>query len=324
MIKDRSGLTTERPNTRSRDIDRRSTLEIVQIINREDMQVAPAVAKERERIAAAADLIVKSFKRGGRLFYIGAGTSGRLGVLDASECPPTYGTRPFQVQGIIAGGARALRRAVEAVEDDAEAGARALDRRRLKPRDVVVGISACGLAPFVRGAMDRARQAGAATIYVTCAPEARKLLRADVIINPVPGPEVLAGSTRMKAGTATKLVLNTLTTTAMIRCGKAYGNLMVDVRSGSDKLRDRAERIVMTVTGVARPRASLLLKKAHGRAKVAILMQARKIGFDAAATLLKQADGSLRAALEIEPKSPTLRRVVRTFARSPALESERK
>ena len=240
----------------------------MEIINREDMQVAPAVAKERERIAAAADLIVKSFRRGGRLFYVGAGTSGRLGVLDASECPPTYGTRPFMVQGIIAGGARALRRAVEGAEDDAKAGARALDRRRLKPRDVVVGISACGLAPFVRGAMDRARQVGAATIFVTCAPEARKLLRADVVINPVPGPEVLAGSTRMKAGTATKLVLNTLTTTAMIRCGKAYGNLMVDVRAGSEKLRDRAERIVMAVTGVARPRARRLLKEARGRAKV--------------------------------------------------------
>ena len=266
------------------------------------MQVAPAVAKERKRIAAAADLIVKSFKRGGRLFYVGAGTSGRLGVLDASECPPTYGTRPFRVQGIIAGGARALRRAVEGAEDDAKAGARALDRRGLKPRDVVAGISACGLAPFVRGAMDRARQVGAATIFVTCAPEARKLLRADVVINPVPGPEVLAGSTRMKAGTATKLVLNTLTTTAMIRCGKAYGNLMVDVRAGSEKLRDRAERIVMAVTGVARPRARRLLNEARGRAKVAIVMQARKIGFDAAAKLLKRAGGSLRSALENGPK----------------------
>jgi N-acetylmuramic acid 6-phosphate etherase len=301
-LKDRSRLTTEKRNVRSRRIDLRSTLQIVDIINREDMQVAPAVAKERERIAAAADLIVKSFKRGGRLFYVGAGTSGRLGVLDASECPPTYGTRPFMVQGIIAGGARSLRRAVEGAEDDAEAGARALDRRRLKPRDVVAGISACGLAPFVRGAMERARQVGAATIFVTCAPEARKLLRADVVINPVPGPEVLAGSTRMKAGTATKLVLNTLTTTAMIRCGKAYGNLMVDVRAGSEKLRDRTERIVMAVTGVARARARRLLKEARGRAKVAIVMQARKIGFAAAAKLLKQAGGSLRSALENQPR----------------------
>jgi len=305
MLTDRSRLTTEKRNARSREIDRRSTLKIVEIINREDMQVAPAVAKERERIAAAADLIVKSFKRGGRLLYVGAGTSGRLGVLDASECPPTYGTRPSQVQGIIAGGARALRRAVEGAEDDAEAGARALDRKRLKPRDVVVGISACGLAPFVRGAMDRAKQIGAATIFVTCAPEARKLLRADVVINPVPGPEILAGSTRMKAGTATKLVLNTLTTTAMIRCGKAYGNLMVDVRSGSEKLRDRAERIVMAAAGVARPRARRLLNEARGRAKVAIVMQARKIGFHAAVKLLKQADGSLRSALETSPRRPT-------------------
>ena len=160
---------------------------------------------------------------------------------------------------------------------------------------MVVGISACGLAPFVRGAMERAREVGAATIFVTCAPEARKLLRADVVINPVVGAEVVAGSTRMKAGTATKLVLNTLTTAAMIRCGKVYGNLMVDVRAGSEKLRDRAERIVMAVTGVARPRARRLLKEARGRAKVAIVMQARKVGFDAAAKLLKQAGGSLRS-----------------------------
>lgn len=300
--RDRSRLTTEKLNARSRDIDRRSALEIVEIINREDMRVAPAVAKERARIAAAADLIVKSFRRGGRLFYVGAGTSGRLGVLDASECPPTYGTRPFMVQGIIAGGARALRRAVEGAEDDAKAGARALDRRKLKSRDIVVGISACGLAPFVRGAMDHARKVGAATIFMTCAPEARKLLRADVVINPVPGAEVLAGSTRMKAGTATKLVLNTLTTTAMIRCGKAYGNLMVDVRAGSEKLRDRAERIVMAVTGVPRPRARRLLEEARGRAKAAIVMQVRKVGFDAAAEILKRAGGSLRSALENEPK----------------------
>jgi N-acetylmuramic acid 6-phosphate etherase len=301
-LKDRSRLTTEKRNRRSLDIDRRSTLEIVEIINREDMQVAPAVAKERERIAAAADLIVKSFKRGGRLFYVGAGTSGRLGVLDASECPPTFGTRSFMVQGIIAGGARALRRAVEGAEDDAKAGARALDRRRIKPRDVVAGISACGLAPFVRGAMDRAKQVGAATIFVTCAPEARKLLRADVVINPVPGAEVLAGSTRMKAGTATKLVLNTLTTAAMIRCGKAYGNLMVDVSAGSEKLRDRAERIVMAATGVSRARARRLLKESRGRAKVAIVMQVRKMSSNAAGKLLKQAGGSLRSAVENEPR----------------------
>jgi N-acetylmuramic acid 6-phosphate etherase len=301
-LRDRSRLTTEKRNRRSLDIDRRSTLEIVEIINREDMQVAPAVAKERERIAAAAELIAESFKRGGRLFYVGAGTSGRLGVLDASECPPTFGTRPFIVQGIIAGGARALRRAVEGAEDDAEAGARALDRRRLKPRDVVVGISACGLAPFVRGAMNRAKRAGAATIFVTCAPEARKLLRADVVINPVPGAEVLAGSTRMKAGTATKLVLNALTTTAMIRSGKAYGNLMVDVSGRSEKLRDRAERIVMAATGISRPRARRLLSGARGRAKVAIAMQVRKMSFHAAAKLLKRAGGSLRSAVENEPR----------------------
>jgi len=293
----RAQLMTERRNVRSREIDRRSTLEIVDIIGREDLKVAPAVARERKRIAAAAELIVRSFRRGGRLFYVGAGTSGRLGALDAAECPPTYSTRPFMVQGIIAGGARALRRAVEGAEDDAAAGAKALDRRKLKPRDVVVGISACGLAPFVRGAMERAKAVGAATIFLTCAPEARKVISADVVIAPAVGPEVVAGSTRMKAGTATKLVLNTLTTTAMIRCGKVYGNLMVDVKARSEKLRDRAERIVMATTGVGRPRARALLKEARGSAKTAILMHARGIGADAATRLLKRCDGSLRNAL---------------------------
>lgn len=294
---DRSKLMTEKRNVRSREIDRRSTLEIVAIIGREDLKVAPAVAKERKRIAAAAELVVRSFRRGGRLFYVGAGTSGRLGVLDAAECPPTYGTRPSMVQGIIAGGAGALRRAVEGAEDDATAGAKALDRKKLKPRDVVVGISACGLAPFVRGAMERARAVGAATIFLTCAPEARKVLAADVVIAPAVGPEVVAGSTRMKAGTATKLVLNTLTTTAMIRCGKVYGNLMVDVKARSEKLRDRAERIVMATTGVRRPRARTLLKQARGSAKAAILMHAGQMGADAAERLLKRCDGSLRRAL---------------------------
>jgi N-acetylmuramic acid 6-phosphate etherase len=273
MIRNRAGLTTEKRNPASRDIDRRSVIEIVDIINAEDARVPGAVRRERRRIASAVEMIVESFRRGGRLFYVGAGTSGRMGVLDASECPPTFGVPASLVQGIIAGGRRALVRSVEGAEDIAPDGAAAIDRRRVRRGDVVVGIAASGVTPFVHGAMDRARKVGARTIFLTCAPEARKHIRADLIINPVVGPEVLTGSTRMKAGTATKLVLNTLTTAAMIRLGKVYGNLMVDLRATSAKLRDRAERIVMAATGVGRAQARRLLVRAGGSAKAAILMK---------------------------------------------------
>jgi N-acetylmuramic acid 6-phosphate etherase len=295
---DRSRLTTEKPNPRSRDIDRRSTLEIVDIINAEDRTVALKVAKERKRIAAAVEIIVEGFRQGGRLFYVGAGTSGRLGVLDAAECPPTFGTEPRKVQGLIAGGRRALTRSVEGAEDSAEAGAASIDRKRLKPHDVVVGIAACGITPFVCGALERAKQIGARTILLTCTPEGRKHTQADIIINPVVGPEVVTGSTRMKAGTATKLVLNTLTTASMIRLGKVYSNLMVDLRATNEKLRDRAERIVSTVTGLPRLRARNLLAQAGGMAKVAIVMHFRKVSLKDARILLKECDESLRRAIE--------------------------
>ncbi len=300
-MKDRSKLTTEKRNVRSTDIDRRSTLEIVDLINAEDALVAPAVAGQRRQIAAAVDIIVEAFRHGGRLIYVGAGTSGRLGVLDASECPPTFGTKPSEVQGIIAGGRRALVRAVEGAEDHTDDGAEAVDKKRLKPKDVVVGIAACGLTAFVRGALKRARHIGAPTIFITCAPEAKKEIRADVIINPVVGPEVVTGSTRMKAGTATKLVLNTLTTTAMIRAGKVYGNLMVDLKATNEKLRERSERIVMEVTGLNRPQAGRLLGQAKGTVKVAILMHRRNLTFQQAQKWLKRRDGSLRAAIEEGP-----------------------
>ena len=298
MLKDRSKLTTEKRNIRSRDIDTRSTLEIVDIINAEDRKVAPAVHKERRSIAKAADIIAETLKEGGRLIYVGAGTSGRLGVLDASECPPTFGTDPAMVQGIIAGGRRALVRTAEGAEDHARDGAFALAKKRLKPRDVVVGIATCGLTPYVLGAIKYAGKVGARTIFITCSPEATPGIKADVIINPVVGPEVITGSTRMKAGTATKLVLNTLTTTAMIKLGKVYGNLMVDLKATSRKLRDRAERIVMQMTGLTRSGARKLLKKANGQAKVAIVMHFRQIGSDEAVQLLKDAGGSLRKAIE--------------------------
>jgi N-acetylmuramic acid 6-phosphate etherase len=298
MIQDRSILTTEKRNPRSRGIDRRSTREIVAIINKEDAGVARAVAKVQKPIAQAVDLVVARLRRGGRLFYVGAGTSGRLGVLDASECPPTFGVPPTLVQGIIAGGPRALVRSVEGAEDRAEDGAAAIGRKHLTDLDVVVGIAACGLTPFVGGALARARGHGAATIFVSCAPEARGHIRADILINPVVGPEVVTGSTRMKAGTATKLVLNTLTTAAMIRLGKVYDSLMVDLRATNAKLRDRAERIVMDVTGLKRPQARRLLVKADGWVKVAIVMHCREVDLTTARAILTAWDESLRDAIE--------------------------
>lgn len=301
MITDRSKLTTEKRNHASAAIDTLSTLGIVDVINGEDHKIAPAVAKEKKRIAQAVDIIVDAFRQGGRLFYVGAGTSGRLGVLDASECPPTYGVPPTMVQGIIAGGRRALVRSVEGAEDHPEDGAKAIDKRKIKAIDVVCGIAACGVTPFVRGALARARQVGAATLFVTCAPEARKYIDADVIINPVAGPEVVTGSTRMKAGTATKLVLNTMTTAAMIRIGKVYGNLMVDLRATNAKLQDRSERIVMAATGADRLVARRLLKKAAGRAKVAILMHMRRVDSERAQELLAASGGSLRGAIDGHP-----------------------
>lgn len=300
MIKDRSALTTEKRNPASADIDSRTTLQIVEIINAQDATIAAAIAKQKRPIAAAIDLIVDRLGSGGRLIYVGAGTSGRLGVLDSSECPPTFGVPRTMVQGIIAGGRRALVNSVEGAEDDALAGAKAIDKRRVSPRDIVCGIAASGLTPFVRGAVDRAHAAGAATIFVTFAPEARKYIQADILINPVVGPEVVTGSTRLKAGTATKLVLNTLTTGAMIRLGKVYGNLMVDLRATNDKLRDRSERIVMAAANVSRAAARKLLTRSAGRTKLAILMHLAKVDAPKGIDLLRQARGSLRKAVNLK------------------------
>jgi N-acetylmuramic acid 6-phosphate etherase len=289
--------TTEKRNPRSAHVDTLSTLEIVDLINGEDRSVPQAVGAQRESIARAIDLIVDRFRAGGRLFYVGAGTSGRLGVLDASECPPTFGVRPTLVQGIIAGGRRALVRSIEGAEDYPEDGARALDKKRVGSGDVVVGLAACGLTPFVRGALQRARQIGAATVCVTCAPEAVKSLPADIIINPVVGPEVITGSTRMKAGTATKLVLNTLTTAAMVKLGKVHGNLMVDLRAVNNKLRDRSVRIVMELTHLSRAQARALLQRAEGRVKPAVVMHCRKVGLPEALAILDACGQSLRQAM---------------------------
>ncbi len=300
MLKDRSKLTTEKPNPRSRGIDRRSAAEIVAIINAEDCRVAEAVGRQKAPMAEAVEAIVDCFRRGGKLFYVGAGTSGRLGVLDASECPPTYGVPPRMVQGIIAGGKRALVKSVEGAEDRADEGAAAIGRRRVGAKDIVIGIAACGLTPFVRGALEAARAAGAKTAFVTCAPEARKYIRADILINPVVGPEVVTGSTRMKAGTATKLVLNTLTTAAMIRMGKVHDNLMVDLRVTNAKLRDRALRIMKAIAGLSPAAASRLLDRAGGEVKPALLMHGRKLSLEGARTLLDRCGGSLRKAMDGE------------------------
>jgi N-acetylmuramic acid 6-phosphate etherase len=299
MTKKRKILpTTELRNRASMNIDRLSTQQIVDLINAQDALVAAAVASQREQIAAAIDLIVERFHQGGRLFYVGAGTSGRLGVLDASECPPTFGVSPLLVQGIIAGGRRALVRSVEGAEDYPEDGAAAIRNKRVGTRDVVVGLAACGMTPFVHGALKQARRIGAATIFVTCAPEAVRHIPAEIIINPVVGPEVITGSTRMKAGTATKLILNTLTTGAMIRIGKVYGNLMVDLKATNEKLRDRSVRIVMELTHLSWPRATRLLVRAQGKVKAAIVMHFRRTDLAGALKILDECDQFLRKAIE--------------------------
>jgi N-acetylmuramic acid 6-phosphate etherase len=299
MMKRRKILpTTELRNRASENIDRLSTQQIVDLINAEDALVPAAVARQSGQIAAAIDLIVAHFKERGRLFYVGAGTSGRLGVLDASECPPTFGVPPSLVQGIIAGGRRALVRSAEGAEDYPEDGAAAIEKKRVRARDVVVGLAACGMTPFVLGALEQARRIGAATIFITCAPEAVEHIPAEIIINPVVGPEVVTGSTRMKAGTATKLVLNTLTTGAMIRLGKVYGNLMVDLQAVNEKLRDRSVRIVMEMTNLSRRRAQKLLERAEGKVKAAIVMHFRKTDLTGALKILDDSEQFLRKAIE--------------------------
>lgn len=296
-MKARKLPTTEKRNPNSVSVDTLSTQAIVDLIGAEDLIVPQAVATQREPIAAAVDMIVERFRAGGRLFYVGAGTSGRLGVLDASECPPTFGVKPSLVQGIIAGGRRALVRSIEGAEDHPEDGAAAIDARGVTSKDTVVGLAACGMTPFVHGALRRARRIGAGTVFVTCAPEAVRSIPAEIVINPVVGPEVITGSTRMKAGTATKLVLNTLTTTTMIRLGKVYGNLMVDLMAVNAKLRDRSIRIVMDVTGLSRPKAKALLMRAEGRVKAALVMHFRHVDLNRALDILKENHELLRPAI---------------------------
>jgi len=293
---------TERRNPRTRDIDRASASEIVDLINSEDALVAAAVAAARTDLARGIELLEAAFREGGRLFYVGAGTSGRLGVLDAAECPPTFGTPPDMVTGIIAGGARALVRSVEGAEDDVNAGLSAIKEHGVGPRDVVVGIAASGTTPFVGAALAQAQSAGAKTVFVTCS-EPPQLLRdmCEVCIVVLVGPEVVTGSTRMKAGTATKLVLNTLTTGAMIRLGKTYGNLMVDLRAWNAKLEDRSRRILMEVAGLTKVDAAELLLKAGGSVKTALVMAACHVDSVEAEHLISEQKGRLRPLLGAPP-----------------------
>ncbi len=293
---------TERRNPRSVTIDAASSLEIVDLIGAEDSGVPAAVARARLEIAQVIDLAEAAFRAGGRLLYVGAGTSGRLGVLDAAECPPTFGTPPEMVVGIIAGGYPALVRSVEGAEDDVNAGLGEMNSRRVGADDLVVGIAASGTTPFVRAALSRAQTLGARTALVTCTdPPALLRETCDVCIVVTVGPEVVTGSTRMKAGTATKLVLNTITTGAMIRLGKTYGNLMVDLRAWNDKLVDRSRRIVMETTGLGREEARAVLEAAGGRVKTAIVMARRGVGSEEADRLLAEHQGRLRSIVGDPP-----------------------
>jgi N-acetylmuramic acid 6-phosphate etherase len=263
----------------------------------EDRKVVAAVQREKERIALGAEMIADSLKRGGRVVFVGAGTSGRLGVLESAEMPPTFGTGQSLVQAVMAGGRGATFKAREGVEDNYEEGARAVSRLRPTKKDVVVGVSASGMTQFVRGALTRARKAGAKILFVTCDPKTELQTFVDLTIAPAVGPEVIAGSTRLKAGTATKMVLNMLTTAAMIRIGKTYGNLMVDVRTGSEKLKDRARRIVNIITGLDYEEADKLLRTARWNVKAAVVMSKTGVSYPKALARIRKADDQLREAL---------------------------
>ena len=291
--------TTEQRNPHSIDIDLKSTSEIVRIFHEEDKRAIAAVEAESEAIAHAIDLCVAAFRSGGRLFYVGAGTSGRLGVLDASECPPTFRTPPEMVQGIIAGGDVALRRSVEGEEDKPERGVQAIRERELTPQDILIGIASSGRTPYVIGALKEARAIGATTIFLCCVPPPAHLKECVThFITPIVGPEIITGSTRLKAGTATKLVLNMLTTAAMIKLGKVYNNLMVDVNASNTKLFARSIRIVQAVTGVDAATAEAALTQADGRAKLAIVMLAKGLNRTDANALLEKHSGFLRHILQ--------------------------
>lgn len=294
-----SKLSTEQRNPNSMDIDARSTEEILKIINNEDKTVPLAVEKELPYIAEAVEIIVRALKNGGRLLYFGAGTSGRLGVVDASECPPTFGTPFGMIDGYIAGGREAMFRAQEGAEDYEENGARDVMSAKVSDKDVVCGIAASRRTPYVIGAVKKAKELGAKTLYITCNPrENFDIKEVDVAMCPYVGPEVVMGSTRMKSGTAQKLVLNMLTTTAMIRMGKVYENMMIDLQMTNKKLVERSKRIVMTITGISYEEAAVYLEKAGGHVKTALVMILAKVNAEVAKVRLEKADGFVRKAIE--------------------------
>ncbi|HHT25989.1 MAG TPA: N-acetylmuramic acid 6-phosphate etherase [Firmicutes bacterium] len=297
-MNDFTGLTTEE-RSEYVDLDQMSTLEMVQTINKEDAKVAAAVREQLPQIAAVIDMIVPRLKQGGRLFYVGAGTSGRLGVLDASECPPTFGVPSSLVQGIIAGGDEALRNSLEGCEDNAALGAQDLAERGCGSRDTVIAIAASGRTPYCIGALEYARQVGAVTAALVCNPDSPMAQVAQMAIVPVVGPEVLSGSTRMKAGTAQKMVLNMISTVTMVHLGKVYSNLMIDVVPANEKLLARAERIVQIATGTDAQTAQQLLAECGGQVKTAIVAYSAEVTPQQSAQLLEKAGGFVRKAIAL-------------------------
>ena len=296
-MQDRSHLLTEQRLAESMQLDAMTVQDAVALMNAQDAAAVAAVAAEQANIAKAVELVAHALRGGGRLLYFGAGTSGRLGVLDAAECPPTFRTDPDMVQGIIAGGDAAMFRAQEGAEDRAEDGAAAVDARNVGAPDIVMAIAAGGTTPFVHGALRRAAERGAKTIFLSCVQPVPTEPAVDVVIRPLTGPEVVTGSTRLKAGTATKLVLNTITTLAMVRLGKVYGNLMVDLRATNQKLWDRGARIIATLTALSRDESMQLLRSADGHVKAAVVMHERGVDLPEARRLLEAAGGRLRDAI---------------------------
>ena len=291
---DRSHLLTELRLPESMNLDALSVEEAVALMNAQDAKAVQAVAAVRADVAAAIRIVVAQLKKGGRLMYFGAGTSGRLGVLDASECPPTFRTDPEMVQGIIAGGLEAMFKAKEGAEDSAEGGAATVDEKNVGANDVVMGIAAGGTTPYVHGALRRAAERGAKTIFLSCVQPVTNEPAVDVAIRPLTGPEVVTGSTRLKAGTATKLVLNMITTLSMVQLNKVYENLMVDLRATNTKLWDRGARIIATITALPKEQSMELLKQADGHVKVAIVMHKRGLGAEEAREVLERHGGKLR------------------------------
>lgn len=297
-LENRGHLLTEQSNPNTENLDRLSALELVDVFHREDARVLEAIASAREPLATAIERIATAFSKGGRLFYVGAGTSGRLGVLDAAECPPTFCTPADMVQGIIAGGAGALVRSSEGLEDLPEDGVEAIAQHQIRDLDVVVGITAGGTTPYVHGALQAARGRGATTVFIACVPQEQVQIDVDVDIRLITGPEVLAGSTRLKAGTVTKLALNILSTGAMVRVGKVYGNRMVDVAVTNRKLHDRALRMICDLTDVSREEAAVLLEKSDRQVKLALLMHWTGVDAQIGKQVLASCDGQLRDAVE--------------------------